>query len=274
MAKYLDYDGLLAYDRLIKELIKNGNDSLVKMIEDVMGGSEVPSVAELQSALNTLQSTHQTDVAELKSVIADILGGSEETSLKELADAIAKLNGDDNVDGSVKKQVKDAINAVVDGAPETFDTLKEIADWIGSDESGTAELISEVTANKQAIAANKQAIADNKQAIADNKAALDKDIKDLADHVASAGEAYTNVDNRLNNIEDQLNGSDNVFDKIDALTTKHDTEISEHDVRISAIETFFDGEGSDDVFYKINELDGRLDEISTITIPEIEALFQ
>ena len=260
MAKYLDYAGLSAYDRLIKELINNGNNSLVKMIEDVMGGSEVHSVAELQSALNTLQTTHQTDVAGLKSVIADILGGSEETSLKDLADAIAKLNGDDNVDGSVKKQVKDAINAVVDGAPEAFDTLKEIADWIGSDESGTAELISEVAANTKAIA--------------DNKAALDKDIKDLANHVASAGDAYKAVDNRLNNIEDQLTGSDNVFDKIDALTTKHDTEISEHDVRISAIETFFDGEGSDDVFYKINELDGRLDEISTITIPEIKALFQ
>ena len=239
MTKYLDYDGLLAYDRLIKELIKNGNNSLVQKIEDLMGGSEVPSVAELQSALNTLQTTHQTDVAGLKSVIADILGGSEETSLKDLADAIAKLNGDDNVDGSVKKQVKDAINAVVDGAPETFDTLKEIADWIGSDESGTAELISEVDANTKAIAANKQAIADNKQAIADNKAALDKDIKDLEKHVASAGEAYTNVDNRL----------------------KH-------------IEVFFDNEGSDDVFYKINELDGRLDEISTIKIPEIEALFK
>ena len=260
MTKYLDYDGLLAYDRLIKELIKNGNNSLAQKIEKLMGGSEVPSVAELQSALNTLQTNHKTDVDELKSVIADILGGSEETSLKDLADAIAKLNGDDNVDGSVKKQVKDAINAVVDGAPEALDTLKEIADWIGSDESGTAELISKVDANTKAIA--------------DNKAALDKDIKDLAEHVASAGEAYTNVDNRLNNIEDQLTGSDNVFDKIDALTTKHDTEISDHEVRISAIETFFDGAGTDDVFYKIDKLDERLDEISTITIPEIEKLFQ
>ena len=225
MAKYLDYKGLSAYDRLIKELIQKGNDSLAQKIEKLMGGSEVPSVAELQSALNTLQTNHKTDVDELKSVIADILGGSEETSLKDLADAIAKLNGDDNVDGSVKKQVKDAINAVVDGAPETFDTLKEIADWIGSDESGTAELISEVAANTKAIA--------------DNKAALDKDIKDLANHVASAGEAYTNVDNRLKNIE-----------------------------------VFFDNKGSDDVFYKIDKLDERLDEISTITIPEIEALFQ
>ena len=239
MTKYLDYAGLSAYDKLIKELIKNGNDSLAQKIEAVVGGSDVPSVAELKTALDTLQSTHQTDVTELKSVIADILGGSEETSLKDLADAIAKLNGDDNVDGSVKKQVKDAINAVVDGAPETFDTLKEIADWIGSDESGTAELISEVTANTKAIAANKQAIADNEQAIADNKAALDKDIKDLEAHVVSAGEAYTNVDNRLKNIE-----------------------------------VFFDGAGSDDVFYKIDKLDERLDEISTITISEIKALFQ
>ena len=55
MAKYLDYTGLSAYDRLIKELIKNGNDSLVQKIEEVMGGSEVPSVAELQDELQSLQ---------------------------------------------------------------------------------------------------------------------------------------------------------------------------------------------------------------------------
>lgn len=52
--------------------------------------------------------------------------------------AIATLNGDGN--GSVKKQVADAIASVVDSAPEDFDTLKEVAEWIASDTSGAAKM--------------------------------------------------------------------------------------------------------------------------------------
>lgn len=45
--------------------------------------------------------------------------------------AIATLNGSGA--GSVQKTVDDAIAAVVADAPASFDTLKEIADWIQSD---------------------------------------------------------------------------------------------------------------------------------------------
>ena len=41
-------------------------------------------------------------------------------------------------------QISDAINAVVDGAPEAFDTFKEVSDWIKNDEQGTAALINRV----------------------------------------------------------------------------------------------------------------------------------
>ena len=40
-----------------------------------------------------------------------------------------------------------AIAAVVDGAPETFDTLKEISDWITADTTGAAAILADV-ANK------------------------------------------------------------------------------------------------------------------------------
>ena len=62
------------------------------------------------------------------------------------------LNGEASVEGSVKKQVADAIAGVVASAPEDFDTLKEIADYIASDKTGAAELINRVTANETAIA--------------------------------------------------------------------------------------------------------------------------
>lgn len=62
------------------------------------------------------------------------------------------LNGEASVEGSVKKQVADAIAGVVASAPEDFDTLKEIADYIASDKTGAAELSNRVAANETAIA--------------------------------------------------------------------------------------------------------------------------
>ena len=59
---------------------------------------------------------------------------------KTLSDAIATLNGTEDVNGSVKKTVKTAINNLVNGAPEAYDTLKEIADYISSDKTGASEM--------------------------------------------------------------------------------------------------------------------------------------
>lgn len=66
---------------------------------------------------------------------------SFEDDSKKLAGVIAAvevLNGEG--DGSVKKAVDDAIASIVDSAPEAFDTLKEVADWIADDESGAAAM--------------------------------------------------------------------------------------------------------------------------------------
>lgn len=76
----------------------------------------------------------------------------EELSQK-VDDQFGILNGDVDVEGSIKQQITDAIAGVVDGAPETLDTLKEIASWIDADETGTAALINRVAANEDAIEA-------------------------------------------------------------------------------------------------------------------------
>ena len=49
-------------------------------------------------------------------------------------DAIAILNGDVKTSGSVAHTVDTEITKLINGAPAAFDTLKEIADWIGSGE--------------------------------------------------------------------------------------------------------------------------------------------
>lgn len=60
----------------------------------------------------------------------------------ENAGAIATLNGDE--EGSVNKKVADAVAKILDDAPESFDTLKEVADWISSDTTGAAKMQSDI----------------------------------------------------------------------------------------------------------------------------------
>lgn len=56
--------------------------------------------------------------------------------------AISVLNGEGA--GSVKKAVADAVAGVVASAPEDFDTLKEVADWIASDTTGAAKMQADI----------------------------------------------------------------------------------------------------------------------------------
>lgn len=64
---------------------------------------------------------------------------------------ITTLNGEADVQGSVKNIVVQAVSEVVAEAPEAFDTLKEIADYIASDKTGAAEMSNAIAANKKAI---------------------------------------------------------------------------------------------------------------------------
>ena len=71
-----------------------------------------------------------------------------ETRVKANEDAIIVLNGEG--EGSVKKQVADAVAGVIASAPEDFDTLKEVADWIASDTTGAAKMQSDIATLKGA----------------------------------------------------------------------------------------------------------------------------
>ena len=70
--------------------------------------------------------------------------------------AILTLNGDS--EGSVKKQVADAVASIVADAPEAYDTLKEISDWISSHADSASTMNSQINTNKADIAALKALI--------------------------------------------------------------------------------------------------------------------
>lgn len=118
MNKYfLDYEGLSAYDELIKKYIDKHsatNETVVNLI------SSLASLAEAHEALD---------------------------------EKVTLLDGDVGTEGSIKNSVQKAVNDLVNNAPEALDTLKEIADWIAEDETGTVELINRVSTNEEAIEA-------------------------------------------------------------------------------------------------------------------------
>lgn len=67
------------------------------------------------------------------------------------AAAIDTLNGDKDTDGSVAHTAAEAIAELVAGAPESLDTLKEIASWIESHSEDAAAMNLKIKANASAI---------------------------------------------------------------------------------------------------------------------------
>ena len=67
------------------------------------------------------------------------------------ASAISILNADKTTEGSVAYQVAQAITELIAGAPESLDTLKEIADWIESHAQDAAAMNSQIKSNTAAI---------------------------------------------------------------------------------------------------------------------------
>lgn len=111
-----------------------------------------------------------TAIESLKTVVGDDKGGL----VKQVADnkaAIDTLNGDKNVAGSVAYQIAE----IVAGADESFDTLREIADWITTHKTDATTMNSQINANKDDISALKTKVGDTSVADQINAALKDGD---------------------------------------------------------------------------------------------------
>lgn len=100
----------------------------------------IPADAKAKTVVEYIKEAIQTgsyDDSQIKSDIAANKG------------AIDTLNG--TGDGSVKKAVADAVAKIVAEAPEAYDTLKEISDWITTHTSDAATMNSQINTNKDDI---------------------------------------------------------------------------------------------------------------------------
>ena len=169
-----------------------------------------------QSAINTLNTTvgeHTTTIGEHTAAIADHAskiaaleaGTYDDTEIRNLiggnTTAIATLNGDAETAGSVAHTATAIAAAkvaeIVAGANASYDTLKEIADWILNDTTGAADMANDIAALQGQMAGIESTvvahvaaeIATALQVEGVDKYALASDLNGLADRVKALEDA-------------------------------------------------------------------------------------
>lgn len=159
-------DAAIAAAKAAADAAQSDVDALEGKVGTVAGGKTVVGlIGTAQAAADAAQADADALEAKVGEVPADktVVKMIEEAQaaatyddtqvkadIKANADAITVLNG--TGEGSVSKQVADAVAQIVADAPEAYDTLKEISDWISSHASDAAAMNSQITTNKTNIA--------------------------------------------------------------------------------------------------------------------------
>lgn len=151
----------------------------------------------------------QTAVASLQATV-----GNENSGLvKQVAEnkaAIDTLNGDKNVSGSVAYQIAQ----IVAGADESFDTLKEIAEWITTHKTDAATMNAQINTNKDDIASLKTLVGST--AVATQIAnAIDAALKNGETDKYALAADLTSLSNEVDGIKSKL-GNTSVAEQIEA----------------------------------------------------------
>lgn len=151
----------------------------------------------------------QTAVASLQATV-----GNENSGLvKQVAEnkaAIDTLNGDKNITGSVAYQIAQ----IVAGADESFDTLKEIAEWITTHKTDAATMNAQINTNKDDIASLKTLVGST--AVATQIAnAIDTALKDGGTDKYALAADLTSLSNEVSDIKSKL-GETSVAEQIEA----------------------------------------------------------
>ena len=122
-----------AYDDTALQASVTANKNSIDAINHETTGILAQSKAYTDSAKDTLNTAIETN----------------KTNIATNTAAIATLNGDENTDGSVlkiaKEQAATKVAEIVAGADTSYDTLKEIADWILNDTTGAAKMANDIS---------------------------------------------------------------------------------------------------------------------------------
>lgn len=184
-----------------------------------------------------------TAIKSLQTVVGDDKSGL----VKQVADnkaAIDTLNGDKTVSGSVAYQIAQ----IVAGADESFDTLKEIADWITTHKTDAATMNSQISTNKDDIASLKTLVGSTAVATQISNA-IDVALKDGETDKYALAADLTSLSDEVAAIKTKL-GETSVADQIEAAlkvdgAEKYALASHTHEIaNINGLQTIIDGKAA------------------------------
>lgn len=218
-----------ALDNRIKTLEETTNDhldnyckALDASVEQLRGGLEAEITARTEGDTNTLSAAKEYTDAEVAKVNVNDRMTAVESRVDKNTNDIARLNGDKNMEGSVAHTVANSIADIVDNAPESFDTLKELATWINTHGATAAGMQESIISNTNAIT---QEIKD--RAAADT-ALETKLTQDIANAVADKA-VKTEVENAISDaLQDAKDYTDSQVS--DKATVKYVDETIEEEI--------------------------------------------
>lgn len=176
---------------------QNDVDALEQLVGVLPEGTEATTVVDY---VNKKTAGIATDaaLAELQAVVDE-----HEASL-------AVLEGGKEVEGSVAAIAAAAVAEIVAGADASFDTLKEIADWIKSDTTGAAKLATDIDA-LEALVGDKAVATQISEAIeaalkseGANKYALASELSALAERVGTAEGKISTAEGKISTLEGKV----------------------------------------------------------------------
>ena len=185
LKKFLDQQGVSTLWSRIAEEVKKVDDKAAANTAAIE--AHAGKIQTMEGQIAALEAGTYDD-GELRGLI-----GANKAAHEANAAAIAVLNGDG--EGSVSKVATAVAVAevakVVAGADVKFDTLKEIADWIANDTTGSAEMANDIAA-LEALVGDKAVATQIAEAIADanlDKYALAADLNALVERVKALEDA-------------------------------------------------------------------------------------
>ena len=173
------------------------------------------------SDLDTINSSIESINSSIEEINTALDSKLEASDLSALEGKVATLIGVD-ADKSVRTIASEEVAKVVDNAPATFDTLKEIADWIESHPESVAELNSRLTSveeNVSTLSSTVEGLGTSVEGLEAKDAELEASIGEATGRIGTLEATIGNAESGLvKDIKDNATAISTVDGKVDSLT--------------------------------------------------------
>ena len=173
------------------------------------------------SDLDTINSSIESINSSIEGINSALDSKLEASDLSDLEGKVATLVGAD-ADKSVRKIASEEVAKVVDNAPSTFDTLKEIADWIASHPDSVAELNSRLNSVKESVSTLSSTVAGlgtSVEGLVSKDAELETSIGEATGKIGTLEATIGNAESGLvKDVADNASAISTVGGKVDSLT--------------------------------------------------------